>query len=269
MGFGRRFIEANIGLSRLFDRALPAHLRRDGNKTFLRDFLPNAANAGDKIYDLGGGSQPFITLGEKERLGLTVIGLDIDSAELAGAPPGIYDQEIVADLCSFVGPGDGDLAVCQATLEHVPDTAGAMRALATIVKPGGRIFIFAPSRNALFARINLILPENLKKRILYALFPQKAAGHDGFKAFYDQCTPREIEALAAKNGLVIEERQLFWISSYFMAFTPAYLTWRLWQVANYVIRGDDAAETFLYVLGKPDTLVAADGPKNLPNGKAA
>ena len=32
--------------------------------------------------------------------------------------------------------------------------------------------------------------------------PDKAHGHDGFPAYYDRCTPREIEALARDNGLM-------------------------------------------------------------------
>ena len=260
MGFTRTLIDTNVGLSRLLDTALPARLREDGNKTFVREFLPRAVNPGDTVYDLGGGSRPFVTLADKQRLELTVVGLDIDADELAAAPAGIYDRQIAADLCTFDGPGDADVVVCQATLEHVPDTAGAIRALASTIKPGGRIFIFAPSRNALFARLNRALPEGVKRRALYALFPDKAEGHDGFKGYYDRCTPREIEQLAAANGLVVDERRLFWISSYFMVFTPAFAAWRAWQGIAYALLGKNAAETFIYVLRKPETTAGAVGP---------
>lgn len=247
----RTAIDANVKLSRALDSILPARVREDGNKTFTSEFLPRAVKIGSTVYDLGGGSRPFVTLEDKKRLGLTVVGLDVDAEELAAAPPGIYDYKIVADLCTFEGSGDADVVICQATLEHVPDTAGAMRALATTVKPGGRIFIFAPCRNALFARLNLALPQRIKKCALYALFPKKAQGHDGFKAYYDRCTPREIEVLAAANGLEIEECRLFWISSYFTVFTPAFLAWRAWQGMSYLVIGENAAETFVYVLKYP------------------
>jgi SAM-dependent methyltransferase len=252
MSLARSFINSNIWLSRAVDRVLPAAVRADGNKTFIAEYLPRAMNKGEKIYDLGGGSRPFVDLASKRRLNLTVVGVDISAEELAAAPAGIYDRKIAADLCTFIGSGDADCVVCQALLEHVPDGAGAIRAIATTLKPGARAFIFAPSRNAVFARLNLLLPQHLKERVLFRLFPKKAEGHDGFRAYYDRCTPRDLEALAVANGLMVEERRLFWISSYFSIFAPAYVLWRAIQGVLYLVLGHNAAEAYIYVLRKPN-----------------
>ncbi|SMQ76587.1 2-polyprenyl-6-hydroxyphenyl methylase / 3-demethylubiquinone-9 3-methyltransferase [Sphingopyxis terrae subsp. ummariensis] len=251
MGLARVFIDMNVRLSRAIDGLLPSRLRRDGNRTFLADFAPHALQPGAVLYDVGGGSQPFVNGAAKQQYDMTVIGLDISADEMANAPAGIYDRMIATDLCTYRGDGDADVVMCQATMEHVPDGAGAIAAIASILKPGGRAFIFAPSRNALFARLNLLLPQAVKEKILFALFPAKATGHDGFPAFYDNCTPRQIAALAAKNGLVVEQRVLFWTSSYFTIFVPAYLVWRAYQGLSYLFRGDNAAETFIFVLAKP------------------
>lgn len=249
----RSLINANVWLSGAFDRLLPGAARSDGNKTFIAEYLPRAVGPGSTVYDLGGGSRPFVDLATKRKLKLTVVGIDVSAEELAAAPRGIYDREIAADLCTFTGNASADSVVCQALLEHVPDGAGAMRAIATTLKPGARAFIFAPSRNAVFARLNLLLPQALKERLLYALFPHKAEGHDGFRAYYDRCTPRDLEALAAENGLIVEERRLFWISSYFSIFAPAYLAWRLMQGFLYLLLRENAAETYIYVLKKPSS----------------
>lgn len=250
MSILRGFVNANLRLSGELDRLLPRRLRVDGNKTFLAEFIPSAVSDGDLVYDIGGGARPFISLSTKSALNARVVGLDISEAELRAAPHGVYDDIVVHDLCTFEGDATADVVVCQALLEHVPDTAGAMRALASAAKSGGRIFIFAPARNALFARINLLLPEQLKRKLLFALFPGKARGHDGFKAYYDRCTPSQIEALATQNGLVVEEKRIFWISSYFMAFLPAYLFWRAYQGVAALLVGGDAAESFIYVFRK-------------------
>lgn len=261
VGVIKSVVDANVRLSRRLDGFLPAQVRRDGNKTFTSEILPRAFSSGDVVYDLGGGSRPFVSATEKRRLDLTVVGLDIDAAELAAAPAGVYDRTIAADLCAFEGYGDADVVICQAVLEHVPDTAAAMRALASTIKLGGRIYIFAPSRNALFARLNMVLPESIKLRLLFSLFPHKAEGHDGFKAYYDRCTPKEIEALAASNGLVVEERHLFWTSSYFSVFTPVYVAWRVSQALAYLFVGNNAAETFVYILRKPsETSITTPDP---------
>jgi 2-polyprenyl-6-hydroxyphenyl methylase/3-demethylubiquinone-9 3-methyltransferase len=253
MPFLESFIAANRRLSEALDRLLPSVLRVDGNKTFIAEYIPRASSPGSIVYDLGGGSRPFVDAKTKRRLGLTVVGIDVSADELAAAPAGVYDRQVSADLCSFIGSGDADCVICQAVLEHVPDGAGAMRAIATTLKPGARAYIFAPSRNAAFARMNLLLPQDFKQRMLYRLFPEKAEGHDGFRAYYDRCTPRDVEALALANGLVVEERRLFWTSSYFFVFAPAYLTWRAIQGLMYLLLGANAAETYIYVLTKPST----------------
>ena len=123
MGYAKKLIDANVRLSRLFDSLLPGRLRQDGNKYFIRELLPPAFAPGTTVYDLGGGSRPCISREEKERLGLTVIGLDISAEELAAAPPNTYDSTIAADLCTFVGKADADAVVCQATLGACPQHA--------------------------------------------------------------------------------------------------------------------------------------------------
>jgi 2-polyprenyl-6-hydroxyphenyl methylase/3-demethylubiquinone-9 3-methyltransferase len=247
----KSFIDANVRVSQAIDRLLPTAARADGNKTFIAEYLPRAMREGHTIYDLGGGSRPCVDLETKRRLHMKVIGVDVSADELAAAPAGVYDEEIAADLCTFIGPANADGVVCQALLEHVPDGAGAIRAIATTLKPGARAYIFAPSRNAIFARLNLLLPQKLKQRLLFLLFPHKAEGHDGFLAYYNRCTPRDVEKLAAANGLLVEERRLFWISSYFAVFAPAYLAWRIIQGGIYLLLRENAAETYIYVLRKP------------------
>lgn len=246
----RQFIVFNQSLSRLFDSMLPKKVRKDGNKHFLQELLPKALQQGNVIYDVGGGSQPSITSSEKKRFNIYLTGVDISSDELSAAPEGVYDNTISADICTFEGAGDGDIVICQALLEHVPDTSGAIKSMASILKPGGRLFVFVPSRNAVFARINLLLPENIKQKVLFTLFPKKATGHDGFKAYYDHCTPKQIEVLAKQNNLTIEEKHLFWASSYFTIFTPIFIIWRIWQLISFIVIRDNSAETFSYILTK-------------------
>jgi SAM-dependent methyltransferase len=245
----RRFIALNQRLSWGTDRLLlPDSMRVDGNRDFKVSVVPGVLRSGLRINDLGGGSNPHLDHKTKAELGLSVVGLDISEAELLAAPPGRYDRVIAADLCTFRGLGDADLVICQATLEHVPDNVGAMRAIAETLAPNGIACIFVPSRNATFARLNLILPESVKRRLLFALFPQKALGHDGFKAHYIHCTPAALERLARENGQDVVERRLYWVSSYFAILTPVFLIWRLCQGLFRLVAGAQAAETFVLVL---------------------
>lgn len=248
----RRFLNANIAASRWFDRKfLPDYFAIHGNRAFKDDVAaPYVAQQNITIYDMGGGSRPYISPADKQKNNHTIIGLDIDKDELEAAPNGSYDKILATDLTQYIGHGDADLIICQAALEHVPDNTGSFRALATTLKPDGVACIFTPSRNAIFARLNMILPQQLKQKILFTLFPHKAEGHDGFKAYYNQCTPKQFRALAKENGLDVIELRPFFKSSYFEIFYPLYILWRLWILGFKAIAGENAAETFTVVLKK-------------------
>jgi len=257
VGAVRAFINGNIRLSHSFDKLLPAKLRVDGNRHFIECFAPRFLAEGQRVFDIGGGKNPYISVDRKQELGLTVTALDIQADEMARAPAGAYDESICADISSYRGNADADLVICQALLEHVKDVGGAFEAIASMLKPGGRALIFVPSRNAVFARLNLLLPQKIKERILFAIYPQTRR-NQGFVSYYDRCTPRDFRRLGEGNGLVVEEAEYYFVSSYFRFFFPAYLLWRLWLLGFHAVAGNQAAETFSMALRKPEEAQAKD-----------
>jgi SAM-dependent methyltransferase len=245
----RTLIRFQTWLSQCFDRLLPRELRVDGNRDFLDAVVPQNINAGDVVYDVGGGKNPVISPDRKAALGIRVVGVDIDGAELAAAPDGAYDRTAAADITTYQGSGDADLVICQALLEHVRDTDGALRAIASILKPGGRALIFVPSRNAVYARLNLLLPEELKRRILFTVLPHTRRDQ-GFPAFYDRCTPAGFDGMSRRHGLTTDDRRIYFHSDYFRFFFPLHAVWRVWTLLFRSIAGAQAAETFTLVLRK-------------------
>lgn len=246
----RSFIDFNRRCSHGFDAAvIPAKLRLDGNRDFIDNFAKKYLRPGMTVYDVGGGKQPYIDGETKRRLGLKVVGLDIDAGELSRAPSGLYDEVVCADITAFSGPGTADLLVCQALLEHVSDVGAAFRSIASILRPGGKAVIFVPSRNAVFARLNLMLPEAFKRRVLFTIFPQ-ARVDAGFPSYYDQCTPREFRELIKNNGLREIEFCPYYQSAYFSFFLPAHVLWRCWTLLFRALKGDQAAETFCLAFDK-------------------
>jgi len=243
------FFELNRRFCVAFNQLLPVHLNVDGNAFFLRKMVPEILRSDIKMYDIGGGSLPCISESEKVRHRIELVGFDISQDELDAAPPGLYDEKIVADLTRYRGRADADVIVCQSVLEHVQDNENSVAALATFLKPGGEIHIFVPCRNALFARLNLALPQSFKMRLLEYMHPGSGE-HMGFPVRYDKCTPKKLGALLEKNGFEIVNRKLFWKSAYFNSFIPAFLFWRLWQVVLYVFIQKEAAETFVLVARK-------------------
>lgn len=230
MSIFRKFLQLNQKLSFLFDRLLPESMRVYGTTDFHVRLLPTYLPTGGLAYDIGGGKRPHIFLPLKESKQLEVVGIDIDADELAAAPAGHYDRSFVADITQAEGAGDGDVIICRSTLEHVHDVPAAMRQLGTFLKSGGLIIIYAPCRNAIFAKLNLLLPENTKNKLLRFLYGQQADVM-GFKAYYDHCTLSDLTKLATQNGYQVVESRSYWMSNYFSYLTPLHIIWRLYQLA--------------------------------------
>ena len=249
--FFRRLINIQVGWSRRFDHLLPPVYSVDGNRDFLDDLVPRHLRSGMRIYDVGGGKNPVISRHTKTALDLRVVGLDIDHHELLAAPTGAYDESICADITQYAGAGDADLVICQSTLEHTRDNSAALKALAGILKLGGRALVFAPSRNAVYARLNLLLPEQLKRRILWAIYPEMSRDH-GFPAYYDRCTPAHFAQMGREHGLAVEDRRLYFHSTYFRFCLPLHAIWRLWIALFRRLGGSEAAETFACVFRKAE-----------------
>jgi SAM-dependent methyltransferase len=244
-----RFTRSQQNLSRSFDRLLPAEYQVDGNRDFLDNWITPYLESGALVYDIGGGKNPVVGVEEKRRFKLRVIGFDIDARELAAAPDGAYDRTIRADITEYRGRADADLVICQALLEHVRDSQAAIDAIASILRPGGRALIFLPSRNAVFARLNLALPERVKRKILYTVFPASERDQ-GFPAYYDRCTPRDFRRLAGGSGLTVDACRTYFRSGYFSFFFPLHLVWRLWTLVFRFFAREQAAETFSLALRK-------------------
>jgi SAM-dependent methyltransferase len=260
--FLRALLNSQFWLSDAFDKIFPRKYQIDGHDDFRDNILPSYVMRDMLIYDVGGGKRPYIDSRLRTDRNLKVIGLDIDLEELERAPEGAYESTICADIRQYRGRNDADLVICQATLEHVPDTEKAFASLATIPKRGGRIALFVPSRNAVFARLNLMLPERLKRFLLQSLFGHTVAAEGGFKAYYDKCTPRQFARMARQQGFEIELEKLYFSSGYFSFFVPAHILWRLWILGFHALAGKQAAETFVMVL----RLVNPPDDRRSPNG---
>lgn len=247
----RRMIEWNNRASLALDRWLtPASMRVHGWRDFTRRVVPDHLRPGMRVYDAGGGSYPSIEAPYRAGMNLHIIGTDFDRQELAAAPPGGFSETIRADLEKDRGQGDGDLVICRSVLEHVHDPEAAWHGLASFVRPGGHVLVFVPCRNALFARLNLMLPEALKRRILFAIKPE-AEAHQGFPAFYRDCAPRQFRRMAEVAGLEVVESRAYHYSDYFNFFVPLFVGWRVWTLLARAVAGEQAAEHCAIVARRP------------------
>jgi len=243
-----------VRMSEKLDQVLfPTDFSIDGNQDFVVRLYRSYLFSGATIVEVGGGKHPLTSIAEKHELKLRIIGFDISSRELEAAPADVYDETVCADITQYSGSPIADIVVCAALLEHVRDTQAAVHALSTFLRPGGLALLFVPCRNALYARINRIAPEGLKRKVLKAIygeFSEVKAGYTGFPSFYVKCTPRDICDLARSDGFTVQYMKLYFSSSYFKFCPPLHLAWRVWQLAFRKMVGDQAAETFAIVLKK-------------------
>lgn len=249
MGVIRNLINSQQNLSFWFDKCLPAEYQIRGAVDFTKKMVPQYVLPGMLVYDVGGGKRPFFSVTERLSLNIKVIGFDISAEELAAAPANSYDAIICSDVTRYSGGGDADLVVCCTLLEHVRDTNKALRAIASMLRDNGTALVFLPSRNAIFARLNLLLPEALKRWVLFGLFPEKS-GSQGFPSFYDGCTPSGIREMCEAHGLSVVEERYYFRSTYFSFFFPLYVLWRFWILFFRALMGNEAAETFAFALRK-------------------
>ncbi|MDE0330385.1 MAG: methyltransferase domain-containing protein [Nitrospinae bacterium] len=243
------FIDFNKYLSRRFDEMLPETFRVDGYKHFRKKFAPPHIPDGALVYEVGGGKHPLHSKEEKMNRGLRVIGLDIDHSELMCAPRGSYDAIICADITEYRGFEDVDVVICQAMLEHVIDTQSAFAGLASILKKNGVALLFTPSRNAVYARVNLLIPERLKRNLLRLLYPE-LADKSGFRGRYHRCTLSEFEEMARGQGFAVIRKRAYYYSEYFSFFAPLHVLWRLWLWIFCLLAREQGAETFSLALRK-------------------
>lgn len=245
----KSFLQSQQWLCENFDKLLAPKWRVDGHADFRSIFVKPHLAAHSTVYDIGGGKQPYFSPEEKHRLALRVVGLDIDQSELQAAQAGCYDETICADVIGYEGRGDADLVICQAVLEHVRDSDRALASIASVLKSGGKALLFLPCRTAIFARLNVILPESWKRGLLFALFPHARTAH-GFRSYYDRCTPWEYTAMASAHGLTCEQLQCYHKSAYFSFLFPLYVLWRAWVLLAGAVQGSQQCESFSMVLRK-------------------
>jgi len=246
----KRLIDSQRWLSSKFDGLLALEYRIDGNSHFLQSFLPSYIKSGLRIYDIGGGKNPYLSVEKKKELNAVVVGFDIDDGELKKAPRGAYDEIVCGDITNYEGRGDADLAICQALLEHVKDTEKAFAAIASILKPGGVAVVFVPSKNALYAKVNTMASEKVRRWLLDITYPAATKANHGFAAYYDRCSPAEFRQLAKNNNLSIIEERFYYYSWYLSFCFPAHVLWRLWILLFRFLKKEQAAESFSMVMRK-------------------
>ncbi len=131
----------------------PSRPLHELNPLRLRYVQRRGTLAGRDVCDVGCGGG--ILAESMARSGARVLGIDmaravLDVATLHALEAGITVEyrEIAAETLAEERPAAFDLVTCMEMLEHVPDPAASLAALAKLVKPRGDVIVSTLNRNA-------------------------------------------------------------------------------------------------------------------------
>ena len=108
---------------------------------------------GKNVLDVGCGGG--ILTDSMARQGAKALGIDLSTkplkvAQLHAMEAGTENveyREVAVEVLAAEAPATFDVVTCMEMLEHVPDPASVVRALAQLAKPGGWVFLSTLNRN--------------------------------------------------------------------------------------------------------------------------
>lgn len=140
-----------------------AHRWWDPNSEFrpLHDLNPvrldwidrHAGLRAKRVLDVGCGGG-LLSEGMAAR-GANVVGIDLSEKPLNVARLHLFESGLKVDYretavedLAITEPGAYDIVTCMEMLEHVPDPASVVHSCATLLRPGGQLFLSTINRNA-------------------------------------------------------------------------------------------------------------------------
>ncbi len=211
-----------------FDRLASRWWDPDGESRPLHDLNPvrlgyvaeRSALKGARALDVGcGGGLLSEALA---RAGADVTAIDLASGVLDVARLHLHEsglavdyREIAVEALAAETPGAFDVVTCMEMLEHVPDPASVIRACATLLKPGGKLFLSTLNRTPLAFGVAILGAEHVMR-----LLPR------GTHHYAQFIKPSEIAADLRAAGLVLEDLRG-------IAYNP--LARRAWLTGNVAV----------------------------------
>lgn len=129
-----------------FARHLSAYDTQRRVEVLIDRFLPDEAVRGKKALDVGCGLGYFSA--RLQQRGAEVTALDLGPSMVEQTRERVGCVAVVGDMLGLVaqfGPDAFDVVVASESIEHTPDPAEAVRQMALVLRPGGRLSLSTPN----------------------------------------------------------------------------------------------------------------------------
>jgi len=149
------------------------------NNFLVKEVLKNVSSSAERILDFGAGMGYFArSLREK---GIEVICVEADSQ---------LSQKLVKDgfevytRLSEIGDESIDCIYSLNVLEHIADDAGTIQKMYSILKPGGKLFLYVPAFKILYSSMDKKVGHYRRYRKEFLASMVKEAGFKVSRAYY-------------------------------------------------------------------------------------
>jgi uncharacterized UPF0146 family protein len=205
------------------------------------------------VCEIGGGSNPALSLDFVRENNLDYLVVDISAEELAKAPPGYATLEVDVTSPSFHLPATYDLIFSRTVAEHVRRPADFHRNIFKFLAPNGVAFHFFPTLYTLPYLFNRVMPARITHRLLKAI----GGTHDKFRAYYRWCRGPQRSQIRKleKIGYRLEEYVGFFGHGYYSRFRRLQAL-NDWLASFFVRHPEPLLTSYVYVvLRRPPTPV--------------
>jgi hypothetical protein len=230
----KSFVRFNKRLSAYCERRWPQIFSGDNCTQELLSRISNdiAVRKPHRILECGGIDRPLL----EKSANYVYIGLDIEDKPGCHA---VYDEFHVQSVEQPFGTR-ADMIISITLLEHVRNNDDAVKQMHAALTARGTTHHYVPSKYHPYSLILRLVGPRLQKKLLDLLRPE-AGEVAGYPAFFDRCSPREMQRLFESVGFTeVDVRSFFRANDYFDFFFPAYLfitafenlcrslRWRFW-----------------------------------------
>jgi len=219
------------------------YLRGLNMESAYKQAIQELTDADSLILDAGAGKRCFY-----KRDGMRIVGADVLWSDLAQNSE--LGFAVAANLSAGIPfrPESFDAITACYFLEHIPEPERFVREAASVLKPGGKIFMLFPCRYALFAVLNRIIPNRWTVALLRR-FQKNSEG--GFPASYSKCWPNGMRKVLEQNGFrVVRQTVCHYQAFYYSSFLPLYLLNLAYDAITKVTRMESLASSVLIAAQK-------------------